>query len=122
MSGKGRGWHGDSRLHSLARKGVSTKIDENRRFAVNNFVARRNFPTPEQRLKAQKEQEAMIRRRMEVEDNYYNYLEEMMKKPDGERFLDKELINDKNINLGRWIQRFDKHFYENDIHLKIEYL
>lgn len=24
MAGKGRGWHGDSRLHSLARKGIST--------------------------------------------------------------------------------------------------
>ncbi len=40
MGGRGRGWHGDSRLHSLARKGISTNIDGNRRFAVNNFVAR----------------------------------------------------------------------------------
>lgn len=40
MGDKGRGWHGDSRLHSLARKGISTTIDDKRRFSVNNFVAR----------------------------------------------------------------------------------
>ena len=40
MAGKGRGWHGDSRLHSLAQKGISTKIDNQKRFAVNNYVSR----------------------------------------------------------------------------------
>ena len=33
-------WKGESRRHSLARRGVKTVIGGNRRFAVNNFVAR----------------------------------------------------------------------------------
>ena len=36
----GSGWRGESRRHSLARKGVSTVIDDDRRFDVSNFVAR----------------------------------------------------------------------------------
>ncbi len=40
MAGKGRGYFGHSREHGLHRKGISTKIDEHRRFAVNNYVAR----------------------------------------------------------------------------------
>ena len=40
MKGKGSGWKGESRRHSLARKGVSTVIDQDRRFDVSNFVAR----------------------------------------------------------------------------------
>ena len=34
------GWKGESRRHSLARRGVKTNIDGNKRFAVNNFVAK----------------------------------------------------------------------------------
>ena len=34
------GWKGESRRHSLARKGVKTVIDDKHRLAVNNFVAR----------------------------------------------------------------------------------
>jgi len=37
---KGNGWHGESRRHGLARKGVNTVIDGNNRLAVNNYVAR----------------------------------------------------------------------------------
>ena len=37
---KPKGWKGESRRHSLARKGVSTVIDGDRRFDVSNFVAR----------------------------------------------------------------------------------
>jgi len=33
-------WKGESRRHSLARKGVKTNIDGGRRFDVSNFVAR----------------------------------------------------------------------------------
>ena len=36
------GWKGESRRHSLARKGVKTSIDQGRRFDVSNFVARGN--------------------------------------------------------------------------------
>ena len=39
MGGKGSGYFGHSREHGLHRKGISTKIDEHRRFAVNNYVA-----------------------------------------------------------------------------------
>ncbi len=42
MAGKGRGYHGHSREHGLHRKGISTKIDEHRRFDVSKFVARGN--------------------------------------------------------------------------------
>ena len=40
---KPKGWRGESRRHSLARKGVSTNIDGDRRFDVSNFVARGSF-------------------------------------------------------------------------------
>lgn len=43
MAGKGRGWHDDSRRHSLSRKGIKTNIGEGRRFDVSNFVARGDF-------------------------------------------------------------------------------
>jgi len=36
----GRGWHRESRRHSLARKGIRTVVDDNRRLAVNRYVAR----------------------------------------------------------------------------------
>ncbi len=42
MAGKGRGYFGHSREHGLHRKGISTKIDEHRRFDVSKFVARGN--------------------------------------------------------------------------------
>jgi len=35
-------WKGDSRRHSLARKGIKTNIDQGRRFDVSTFVARGN--------------------------------------------------------------------------------
>ncbi|MCK4545424.1 hypothetical protein KAU43_07785 [candidate division WOR-3 bacterium] len=34
------GWKGESRRHSLSRKGIKTNIDPHTRFAVNDFVAR----------------------------------------------------------------------------------
>ena len=40
---KPKGWRGESRRHSLARKGVSTVIDGDRRFDVSNFVARGKY-------------------------------------------------------------------------------
>ncbi len=40
MGGKGSGYFGHSREHGLHRKGISTKIDEHRRFDVSKFVAR----------------------------------------------------------------------------------
>jgi len=40
MARKGKGWHDESRRHSLARKGIKTVIDDNRRLPVNRFVAR----------------------------------------------------------------------------------
>lgn len=40
MAGKGKGWHDDSRRHSLARKGIKTNIDGSKRFDVSNYVAR----------------------------------------------------------------------------------
>ena len=36
------GWKGQSRRHSLARKGVKTSIDQGKRFDVSNFVAKGN--------------------------------------------------------------------------------
>ena len=33
-------WKGESRRHSLARKGIKTNIDQNRRFDVSTFVAK----------------------------------------------------------------------------------
>ena len=36
------GWKGESRRHSLARKGIRTNIDQERRFDVSTFVARGN--------------------------------------------------------------------------------
>lgn len=33
-------WKGDSRRHSLSRKGIKTNIDQGRRFDVSNFVAK----------------------------------------------------------------------------------
>lgn len=45
MKQKGSGWKGESRRHSLARKGVKTVIDDKHRLAVNNFVARGNEKT-----------------------------------------------------------------------------
>ena len=35
-------WKGESRRHSLARKGIKTNIDKERRIDVSNFVARGN--------------------------------------------------------------------------------
>lgn len=35
-------WKGDSRRHSLARKGIKTNIDQDRRLDVSKFVARGN--------------------------------------------------------------------------------
>lgn len=35
-----KGWSGESRRHGLARKGVKTVIDDDKRLAVNNYVAR----------------------------------------------------------------------------------
>ena len=40
MKNKGSGWRNESRRHSLARKGIKTVIDDNRRFDVSKFVAR----------------------------------------------------------------------------------
>jgi len=37
---KGKGWHDESRRHSLARRGIRTVIDDSRRLPVNRFVAR----------------------------------------------------------------------------------
>ena len=42
MGGKGSGYFGHSREHGLHRKGISTKIDEHRRFDVSKFVATGN--------------------------------------------------------------------------------
>ena len=39
MKQKGSGWHGESRRHSLARKGVKTVLPDGRRFDVSKFVA-----------------------------------------------------------------------------------
>ena len=39
---KRKGWKGESRRHSLARKGIKTNIDGGRRFDVSNFVAKGN--------------------------------------------------------------------------------
>ena len=39
------GWKGESRRHSLARKGIRTNIDQDRRFDVSTFVAKgRKYP------------------------------------------------------------------------------
>jgi len=35
-----KGWKGEPRRHGLARKGVKTVIDKDKRLAVNNYVAR----------------------------------------------------------------------------------
>ena len=40
MKKQGSGWHGESRRHSLARKGVKTTLPDGRRFDVSKFVAR----------------------------------------------------------------------------------
>ena len=40
MKRQGSGWKGESRRHSLARKGVKTVLPDGRRFDVSNFVAR----------------------------------------------------------------------------------
>lgn len=34
------GWKGESRRHSLSRKGIKTNIDQHKRLAVNDYVAR----------------------------------------------------------------------------------
>ena len=39
MRNKGSGWKGESRRHSLARKGVKTVLPDGRRFDVSKFVA-----------------------------------------------------------------------------------
>ena len=36
------GWKGESRRHSLSRKGIKTNLPDGRRFDVSNFVARGN--------------------------------------------------------------------------------
>ena len=209
MGGKGSGYFGHSREHGLHRKGISTKIDEDRRFAVNNFVSRgeqhrirfkqkfqrknynitiekdknlsltvweaeylfysqlnnpnfveRKFPrvsdstkeklkgikvlkieeikeeqpekeslfkafgqiTIEQREQAQEEQEAMIKRQQEVEDNYYIYLESQKNKVDIERILDRKGLNPYQkyniIKFGQEIESNDIRFYNNDLLLK----
>ena len=43
MKGKGSGWKGESRRHSLARKGVKTVLPDGRRFDVSKFVANGNY-------------------------------------------------------------------------------
>ena len=43
MKGKGSGWKGESRRHSLARKGVKTVLPDGRRFDVSKFVAKGDF-------------------------------------------------------------------------------
>ncbi|MCK4545418.1 hypothetical protein KAU43_07755 [candidate division WOR-3 bacterium] len=40
MKGTGKGWKGESRRHSLSRKGIKTNIDKTKRLSVRNFVAR----------------------------------------------------------------------------------
>jgi len=40
MRRQGSGWKGESRRHSLARKGVKTVLPDGRRFDVSKFVAR----------------------------------------------------------------------------------
>lgn len=37
------GWKGESRRHSLSRKGIKTNIDKTKRLSVSNFVARGNM-------------------------------------------------------------------------------
>ena len=44
MKGKGSGWKGESRRHSLARKGVKTVLPDGRRFDVSKFIASGKFP------------------------------------------------------------------------------
>ena len=39
MKKQGSGWKGESRRHSLARKGVKTNLPDGRRFDVSKFVA-----------------------------------------------------------------------------------
>ena len=44
---KPKGWRRESRRHSMARKGISTNIDGDRRFDVSNFVSRgKHDPLP----------------------------------------------------------------------------
>lgn len=45
------GWKGESRRHSLSRKGIKTNIDKTKRLSVRNFVARGLYLN-EQRLNA----------------------------------------------------------------------
>jgi flagellar hook-basal body complex protein FliE len=39
----GKGWSGESRRHGLARRGIETNIDEDKRLAVNKFVAKGEY-------------------------------------------------------------------------------
>ena len=110
MKKQGSGWHGESRRHSLARKGVKTA---------------KGMPTPEERRLAQLEQDEMIRQYAEEEDRYYEYLEEMQKLPDKERILDPELAYSfvKNpIMMGRIIERADEnHYYDGEFLKKLSW-
>ena len=42
LNKKGSGWKGESRRHSLSRKGIKTNLPDGRRFDVSNYVARGN--------------------------------------------------------------------------------
>ena len=46
------GWKGESRRHSLSRKGIKTNLPDGRRFDVSNFVARGNREIVEGKIRA----------------------------------------------------------------------
>jgi len=106
-------WKGESRRHSLARKGVSTahglnpdleRISQNyeeRLQAIQEFL---DNPTTE-----------------DPETNYYNYLELLMGLPYTRRILDKTASAKEQFSfkeMGKTIELYDLHFYDKQLPLQ----
>ena len=97
-------WKGESRRHSLAKKGVKTASGSWQQERLHH-----------------EEQAKMIQAMQEVEDNYYEYLYNMMQLPYTKRILDSELTINQAFSMkekGRTIELWDIHFYENNKQLK----
>lgn len=134
---QGSGWKGESRRHSLARKGIKTVIDDHRRLAVNNYVARGessrdefatgesleaflDTPLGEEYIEDHFESlfEVPFGGMAESEglpywiDNYYNNVTEVeFNRPEGDEYIENETGYYDRFNLGQNRTINNKEYY-----------
>jgi len=91
-------WKGESRRHSLSRKGIKTNLPDGRRFDVSNYVARgkiQNINWDHPDWEALKEELIMIENRIEFPDG-----ELKVKDISKERKKINRQIGDEFIKMG----------------------